>query len=80
MCQTEDSQGLYNDTTYSNDEYTVIQDQLRFSFKEGLVAVAYIRTKVDIETGYPMIPDDESAKAALITLIKISKRSYSRNF
>lgn len=65
VCQTEDSQGLYNDTTYSNDEYTVIQDQLRFSFKEGLVAVAYIRTKVDIETGYPMVPDDESAKAAI---------------
>lgn len=65
VCQTNDSKGLYNDTTYTNDEYTIVEDQLRFSFKEGLVAVAYLRTKVDTETGYPLVPDDESAKAAI---------------
>lgn len=52
----------------SNDngfEYTIVADQLRFSFKEGLVAIAYLRQKTDKETGYPLIPDDESAKAAI---------------
>ncbi len=47
------------------DEYTIVQDQLRFSFKEGFVALAYLRQVTDEETGYPMIPDDESAKAAI---------------
>lgn len=65
VCQTEAGKGLYNDTNYLNDEYTIVEDQLRFSFKEGLVAVAYLRTKVDHETGYPLVPDDESAKAAI---------------
>lgn len=63
VCQTSQSEGLYNN--HSTDEYTIVEDQLRFSFKEGLVAVAYLRTKVDIDTGYPMVPDDESAKAAI---------------
>lgn len=65
VCQNELSNGLYNNTNYLSDEYTIVEDQLRFSFKEGLVAVAYLRTKVDLETGYPLVPDDESAKAAI---------------
>jgi hypothetical protein len=65
VCQNEASNGLYNNTNYLADEYTIVEDQLRFSFKEGLVAVAYLRSKVDLETGYPMVPDDESAKAAI---------------
>lgn len=65
VCQTTQGDGLYNNTNYLSDEYTIVQDQLRFSFKDGLVAVAYLRTKVDSATGYPMVPDDESAKAAI---------------
>jgi|694.fasta_scaffold08405_2 hypothetical protein len=66
VCQTECNAGLYNENTSSlSDEYTIVGDQLRFSFKEGYVAVAYLRQRVDQETGYPMIPDDESAKAAI---------------
>jgi hypothetical protein len=65
VCQSKDSDGLYNNSNSLTDEYSIIEDQLRFSFKEGLVAVAYLRTKVDAETGYPMVPDDESAKAAI---------------
>ena len=65
VCQNNDTKGLYNDTTYTADEYSIVEDQLRFSFKEGLVAVAYLRSKVDLETGYPLVPDDESAKAAI---------------
>ena len=66
VCQTEENAGLYNENTAgATDEYSIVEDQLRFSFKEGMVAVAYLRTKVDLETGYPMVPDDESAKAAI---------------
>jgi hypothetical protein len=62
VCQTEESSGLYNE---HRDEYTIVGDQLRFSFKEGYVALAYLRQRVDKETGYPLVPDDESAKAAI---------------
>lgn len=66
VCQTEENAGLYNQNTSSlSDEYTIVGDQLRFSFKEGQVALAYLRQRVDKETGYPMVPDDESAKAAI---------------
>ena len=65
VCQTPDTEGLYSTNTVVHEEYTVVQDQLRFSFKDGFVALAYLRSKVDPETGYPMVPDDESAKAAI---------------
>ena len=47
------------------DEYTIVQNFLKFNFKEGMVAVAYKRQMIDQITGYPMVPDDESAKAAI---------------
>ena len=59
-----ESEGLYNNMN-CRDEYTVVQDHLRFNFKDGFVAVAYLRQMTDPETGYPMVPDDESAKAAI---------------
>jgi hypothetical protein len=62
VCEEVNSANLYDNTT---DEYTIVGDQLRFSFKEGFVALAYLRQRVDKETGYPMVPDDESAKAAI---------------
>ena len=65
VCETDKNLGLYNNTNYLADEYTIIGDQLRFSFKEGYVAVAYLRSQVDQETGYPLVPDDESAKSAI---------------
>ena len=43
------------------DEYTIVgttKRNLRFSFKTGMVAISYLRTAVDKETGYPLIPDD----------------------
>lgn len=62
VCRLPDEATLYESCT---DEYTIVQDKLRFSFKEGFVAVAYTRQMIDNCTGYPMIPDDESAKAAI---------------
>ena len=69
--------GLYDN---SRDEYTIVGGFpnlcLRFSFPEGLVALSYVRTMIDNETGYPLIPDDSSFIAAITYYIKwkISER------
>ena len=58
----EMSSGLYSSV---DDEYTVVDNQLRFSFKEGFVALSYLRSKSDPDTGYPLVPDNEAVKAAI---------------
>jgi hypothetical protein len=57
VCQEE-----YDIPYYTcEDEYTIVNgDTLKFSFQEGLIAVAYLKQMVDKETGYPMIPDHVS--------------------
>lgn len=62
VCQ-EDKQ-LYNNCNIY-DEYTIANDNIRTSFKDGLIALAYYRQKVDPETGYPMIPDEVSIITAI---------------
>lgn len=66
-----DMSALYSGT---KDEYTPIGGypvrQLRFSFKEGYVALAYLRSMIDKETGYPLIPDDISHITAITYYIK----------
>lgn len=62
VCKEEGMENLYSSC---QDEYTIVQDQLRFSFKEGFIALAHIRQMIDKDTGYPMIPDDEYARAAI---------------
>ena len=55
------------------EEYTIVgttTKKLRFSFKEGLVALSYLRTAIDKETGYPLVPDNESYMAAITYYIK----------
>lgn len=67
---------------YSNcrDEYTIIQGKvLRFSFKEGQVAMAYLRQPLD-EDGFPMIPDHVSYTTAItkyVILKACEKEFYS---
>lgn len=65
VCKEKDMEDVYCRDCKDRDEYTIVQDQLRFNFETGLIALAYIRQMVDTETGYPMIPDDESARAAI---------------
>jgi len=46
---------------HSIDEYTiagVMEKKLRFSFKEGHVALSYVKNAIDEETGYPLVPDN----------------------
>lgn len=43
------------------EEYTIVgttEKKLRFSFKEGYIALAYYKNALDKETGYPLIPDN----------------------
>lgn len=70
----------YQDKDYRFDEYTIADDRLKLSFKEGSVAVSYSRQKVDEETGYPMIPDDYSVITAItmyITMKYMARMWYS---
>lgn len=61
----EDSE-LYSSCT---EEYTLVHDKLKFSFKEGFVAVAYLKQMIDEKTGYPMVPDDYSIITAITMYI-----------
>jgi hypothetical protein len=61
-----EDEGLYHSC---RDEYTIAGDKLRFSFKEGSVAIAYYRQVTDPETGYPMVPDDYSVTTAITMYI-----------
>lgn len=66
VCKEEDpSNKVYNYPSNGQDEYTIVGDKIRTSFKEGSIAIAYYRQKLDEETGYPMIPDDVSVINAI---------------
>lgn len=74
--KNENNNNIYQSSV---DEYTIIQgDTLRFSFKEGSVAIAYLRQVVDNETGYPMIPDNISYTTAIIKYITM--KMFERDF
>lgn len=71
VCKEHD-RDLYRNRPY-HEEYTIVgtmTKKLRFSFKEGLIALSYLRTAVDEETGYPLIPDNESYMAAITYYLK----------
>ena len=54
----------------TNDEYKIIRgDTIRFSFPSGMVAIAYHRTPLDEETGYPLVPDHISYTTAIIKYV-----------
>lgn len=58
---------------YGEDEYTIIgttQKQFRLSFKEGRILVSYLRTAIDKENGYPLIPENVSVNNAILYYIK----------
>jgi len=59
-------EGLYS---ADRDEYTIADPYLRFSFKEGLVAIAYVKPKLD-DKGWPMVPDLESYREAVVRYIR----------
>ena len=61
----------YEDNCY--DEYTIVgttEKKMRLSFKEGTIALAYIKNAIDKETGYPLIPDDVRYITAITYYLK----------
>lgn len=80
VCSTEDDNpGITRDSGY--DEYTVVDKKLlRFSFKEGSVAVAYLRQKLDPETGYPMIPDHVTYTTAIVSyiILRLTRKEFNK--
>ena len=69
VCKEKDMQ-IYNSVT---DEYNIVgtvDRKLRFSFKEGYVALAYLRAATDEKTGYPLIVDNISYISAVTYYIK----------
>ena len=55
------------------EEYTIVGTvvkKLRFSFKDGYVALSYIGSAVDEDTGYPLIPDNIRHISAIKYYIK----------
>src|SRR5690606_29538547 len=65
VCQ-ENTEGLYDNCV---DEYTIVQDKIRTSFRTGSIAIAYTRYPTDAQTGYPMVPDDYSFITAITMYI-----------
>lgn len=61
-----EAEDLYHSCT---DEYTLSMNKLKFSFEEGLVAVAYYRRPLDEDTGYPLVPDNYSVIQAITSYI-----------
>jgi len=72
--------------TCHQDQYQVIRIKgkartLRFSFREGQVAIAYLRQAIDEETGYPLVPDSVEHKTAIVKYITmmLDNRDFRRN-
>lgn len=61
-----DISNYYN---HCEHQYSIIGtsglNAIRTSFKDGYIAVAYVRTALDEETGYPMIPDEANHLQAI---------------
>jgi hypothetical protein len=62
------------------DEYTIINNgiALRFNFQDGMIALSYLKQRLDEETGYPLVPDSEALTEAIGSYIikKISTRDF----
>lgn len=70
---------MYQDYNSCTEEYTIVgttERKLRFSFKEGLIALSYIRAAVDPETGYPLVPDSIQHITAISYYIKWKIAEY----
>jgi len=75
VCTENDTEGLYNNV---GDEYTIVEGKfIRTSFKEGMIAISYLRQKLD-DNGYPMIPDNYSYITAITKYItyKLMERHF----
>ena len=84
-----DTDGLYTNNSGRvrniEDEYTIVgydrnnpgNTTLRFSFREGFVAIAYLRQHLD-DRGYPLVPDSYSHLTAITyyVIFRLMSRDY----
>lgn len=75
VCRQEGYDDIYASCT---DEYTIIENMLRFSFETGQVAISYLKVKVDCNTGYPYVPDHISYTTAITKYViyKLMERDF----
>jgi hypothetical protein len=77
VCKENDFDNLYSTC---RDEYTIIAGSiLRFSFKEGQIAISYLKQPLDSK-GFPLIPDDIICTTAIIKYIilkMLERKAYS---
>ena len=76
VCRERDSPYIKNNYY---EEYTIVGTtckSLRFSFKEGVVALSYLCTPIDCTSGYPLIPDNEFCLRALTYYVKFKLAEY----
>lgn len=72
VCKEKD-QGIYKNCNDNCDKYTIVgttKKKLRFNFEKGQIALAYVKTAVDDRSGYPLVPDNQSALTAITYYIK----------
>lgn len=77
VCKENEFEGLYHHGI--TDEYNIYGgDTLRFSFKEGQIALSYTRSPIDPETGWPQIPDHISYTSACVyyNIYKLMERQF----
>lgn len=75
VCKQKDHDKIYKGCT---DEYNIIDGtELRFSFKEGQVAIAYNQNRLSTD-GLPMIPDDVSYVTAAVNYVRY--KHFEREF
>lgn len=66
VCQKEDARVYKN----CEDEYKIVDGSLlRFSFQEGGIVIAYLKTRTD-DAGYPLVPDNVSVITAILSYIR----------
>lgn len=65
VCKGDDYDKLHHSC---ENEYSIlkgVRPELLFSFKDGIVAISYVRILTDPDTGYPLIPDQADFIAAI---------------
>jgi len=77
VCKENKYDELYRDVM---DEYSISDGVFRFSFREGLVAVAHVRHRVD-DNGLPLFPDHASYVKAIVAYVRymLAMREFDQN-
>lgn len=70
VCKEKDYDKLYHSCQHEYSLSKGMHPELIFSFKDGIVALSYVRLLTDPETGYPLIPDQADFISAIQYYLK----------